>query len=98
MTRGGKTARIHAGGTEGLKIKGFGRSVHRVDDDKVIDLQSRIAHQEHTIAELNDALTDQQAQIATLEAKVVALIDRVRSLSESAPAGDGGDEPPPPHY
>ena len=80
-----------------MKIGEFGRTVPGVDDDKIIDLETRIAHQEHTIAELNDVLTDQQAELATLTAQVRALIERVRALSEDAPAGNSGDETPP-HY
>lgn len=68
-----------------------------MDDDSIIDLQSRIAHQEHTIAGLNDALNGQQAQLARLEERLRALTDRVRALSDSLPAGDAADERPP-HY
>lgn len=80
-----------------MKIAEFARTVPGVDDEKIIDLQTRIAHQEHTIAALNDVLTDQQAQITTLAAQVQALTDRVRALSDAVPAGDSGDETPP-HY
>jgi len=68
-----------------------------MEHEKFIDIESKLAHQEHTIAELNDALSSQQMQISKLEHQVVTLIDRVRSLSESAPAG-GSDDEPPPHY
>lgn len=68
-----------------------------MDDDSIIDLQTRIAHQEHTIAELNDALCSQQSQISEMERKIVALTDRIKSLSDAAP-GAGEDNEPPPHY
>jgi SlyX protein len=68
-----------------------------MDEDSIIDLQSRIAHQEHTIAELNDALASQQSQISEMEAKIVALTDRVKALADAAPAA-GTDDEPPPHY
>ena len=71
--------------------------MHSVNDDKLIDIETKLAHQEHTIAELNDALTSQQAQIAGLEALVSALKERVRALSDAAPAA-GADDEPPPHY
>jgi SlyX protein len=63
----------------------------------MIDIETKLAHQEHLLSELNDALTDQQAQITRLEALCQSLIDRVKSLAEAA----GSDEPPgerPPHY
>lgn len=66
-------------------------------DDQLIDIEMKIAHQEHTVAELNDALSSQQAQIAKLELQVRTLIDRVRAISEAAPGG-GDDDAPPPHY
>lgn len=68
-----------------------------MEHEKFVDIESKLAHQEHTIAELNDALSSQQMQISKLEHQVVTLIDRVRSLSESAPAG-GTDDEPTPHY
>lgn len=63
----------------------------------MIELQTKLAHQEHTIAALNEAVTGQQAQIARLEQLVMALTDRVKALSESVPGGDEGHEVPP-HY
>jgi SlyX protein len=68
-----------------------------VDEQKLMDLESRIAHQDHTIAELNDVVTAQQAQIVALESRVDALRDRLRALSEVTPVAGTGDEPPP-HY
>jgi SlyX protein len=67
-------------------------------DDDIIDLQTKLAHQEHTIAALNDALTGQQAQITELEALVNALRDRVRALSDAAPAAATEGDEKPPHY
>jgi len=51
----------------------------------------------HTIAELDDALSSQQTQIANLELLVKVLADRVKAISEATPGGDE-DEAPPPHY
>ena len=68
-----------------------------MSEEKLIDIESRIAYQEHMLAELNDALTNQQSRISSLENSVRALTDRVRALSDAAPAGAAGDEKPP-HY
>jgi uncharacterized coiled-coil protein SlyX len=54
-----------------------------------------MAHQEQLLSELNDALTDQQAQISRLESLCQSLIDRLKSLGEHA--DPSGDERPP-HY
>lgn len=66
-------------------------------DEHLVNIETKLSHQELTIAELNDALTSQQSQIANLELLVNALRDRVRALSEAAPA-DGSPEEVPPHY
>ena len=66
-----------------------------MDDEKVIDIETRLAHQEVTLQELNDAVTSQQAQIMDLERLCKSLIDRVRANSESDI--QSGDEKPP-HY
>ncbi|MGI9263119.1 MAG: SlyX family protein [Woeseiaceae bacterium] len=68
-----------------------------VTDEHLVSIETKLSHQELTITELNDALTSQQAQIANLELLVNALRDRVRALSEAAPAGGSQDEIPP-HY
>lgn len=66
-----------------------------VDDNKIIDIETRLAHQEVTLQELNDAMSSQQAQIMDLERLCKTLIDRVRALSE----GDiNSGEEKPPHY
>lgn len=66
-----------------------------VDENKLIEIETKLAHQEHLLAELNEVLISQQAQIVNLEGLCKALIDRVRALSETG--SDAGDEAPP-HY
>ena len=68
-----------------------------MDDEKLIDIESKLAHQEHTIAELNEALTDQQSQLSTMAAQMRMLMDRVRAMSEAMPGDDPQNEKPP-HY
>lgn len=68
-----------------------------MDDDRLIDIETKLAHQEHTIADLNEAVTAQQVQISMLQSHVEALTVRLRSLSDALPAEDAGDEKPP-HY
>lgn len=68
-----------------------------MSDERFIDLESRLAHQDQLLSELNDVVTDQQAKIMQLDALCKSLIERVRSMADGAPAGDSGDERPP-HY
>ena len=60
-------------------------------------IESKLAHQEQLLGDLNDVMTAQQARIMHLEELCKSLIDRVRSLAEAQPAGDPLAERPP-HY
>ena len=68
-----------------------------MSEERFVDLETRLAHQDQLLHELNDVVTDQQAKIMQLEELCRSLIDRVRSLGEGLSAGDPGDERPP-HY
>ena len=68
-----------------------------MSEERFVDLETRLAHQDQMLHELNDVVTDQQAKIMQLEELCRSLIDRVRSLGEGLSAGDSGDERPP-HY
>lgn len=68
-----------------------------VDDEKIIDIETKLAHQEHLLLALNDALSKQQAQITELELLCQSLVERFRALSEADGGGDESDEQPP-HY
>ena len=66
-------------------------------EQRFVDIETKLAHQEHLVLELNDVITKQQEKIMRLEALCDSIIERVRSLGEAAPAGSGEDEVPP-HY
>jgi SlyX protein len=68
-----------------------------MSEERYIELESRLAHQDQMLHELNDVVTDQQAKLMQLEELCRTLIDRVRSLGEGMSAGDPADERPP-HY
>ncbi len=65
-------------------------------NEKIVELERRVDFQEHTIAELNLELIDQQKRIARLEKQVRNLVDH--SQSGGAFVKDLKDEVPPPHY
>ena len=54
-----------------------------VDEQRLTDIETKIAHQEHLLAELNDALSSQQAQLLHLKSLCDTLVDRLRSLAEA---------------
>ena len=65
---------------------------HRIDE-----LESRVAFQEHTINELNEALIQQQRQIDTLTLELQTLKDRFKAMAPSN-IRPVAEETPPPHY
>ena len=68
-----------------------------MSEERFIDLESRLAHQDQLLQELNDVVTGQQARLMQLEELCRSLIDRVRSIGEGGESGDPADERPP-HY
>lgn len=67
-------------------------------EERLIDLETRIAHQDHTLAELNDVVTDQQARIMQLETLVRSLAERLASLAEEGQSSASAADEKPPHY
>ncbi len=63
---------------------------------RVTELETRIAFQEHALAEISDALAASRAETAS-NAELLR-----RALDDIKPRGDffadPGTEPPPPHY
>ncbi|NCF74491.1 MAG: SlyX protein [Gammaproteobacteria bacterium] len=68
-----------------------------MSEERFIDLEMRLAHQDQLLNDLNDVVTAQQTKIMQLEDLCKALIQRVRAAGENVPEGDPGDERPP-HY
>ena len=68
-----------------------------MSEDRFIDLESRLAHQDQLLNELNDVVTAQQAKIMQLDELCRSLIQRVRSIGDGMPADETGEERPP-HY
>jgi SlyX protein len=66
-------------------------------EQRFVDLETKLAHQEHLLLELNDVITKQQENIMRLEKLCDSIIERVRSFSEAQP-GDANVDEKPPHY
>ncbi|MBU1283157.1 MAG: SlyX family protein [Gammaproteobacteria bacterium] len=65
-------------------------------EERINDLQSRLAFQDDTIQALNDALVAQQRLLERLQLQVAALIKRQDEVSSQFSVAE--DEAPPPHY
>jgi SlyX protein len=66
-------------------------------EDRLIDIESKLAHQEQLLIELNDVLTEQQGRLMQLEQLSTSLLERVRAIGDAAPEEGPVDERPP-HY
>ncbi len=66
-------------------------------DDRLVELESRLAFQDHTIQELNDVITQQQQQLDLLRVEVERLKQQIKEIDllQTAPASE---EALPPHY
>lgn len=65
-------------------------------DNRVMELETRLAFQDDTIQALNDVVVTQQRQIERLQAQIAALIKRQEEMA--TPADGFGEDSPPPHY
>ena len=68
-----------------------------MSEDRLIDIESKLAHHEQLLIDLNEVLTEQQGRIMQLEQLSTSLIERVRAIGDAAPDGGPVDERPP-HY
>jgi len=66
-------------------------------ENRLVDVETRVAHQDQAIHELSEELYRQQQQLVQLEARWRSLVERVESLGGGAAEGDAADEIPP-HY
>jgi SlyX protein len=67
------------------------------DSDRLVELETRVAFQDHLLAELNDVVTAQGRALHELQqqlARAEADLKTLRGLLYADP----GSEPPPPHY
>lgn len=68
-----------------------------MSDDAIVELQSRLSHQEAALDELTRLGLTQQRQIAELIDHVARLQSQLRDLAERGGHGEVPDAPPP-HY
>jgi SlyX protein len=68
-----------------------------MDETKMVEIETKLAHQDQLLIELNQVMTDQQTQLMRLEELFTAMVERVRSLGDNSPDAAPQDETPP-HY
>lgn len=71
-------------------------------EQRLVDLEMRVAFQEQALQELSDALAasrDEESRNALLMHRMLEELRQLRTAMASSPlTGDAGNEPPPPHY
>jgi SlyX protein len=66
-------------------------------DERIVELETRLAFQEESINSLNQLLLDQQRSIEHLQREMQILRERQKAMTPSPLDGDA-PELPPPHY
>ncbi|WP_298575271.1 SlyX family protein [uncultured Luteimonas sp.] len=66
-------------------------------EQRVVELETRMAFQEQLISELNDALTQMRLE-AVSSAELLKRVLEDLKLTRGDGPGDAALEPPPPHY
>jgi SlyX protein len=66
-------------------------------EQRINEVETRLAFQETTLQELNEALTSQQQQLSQMQAVLEKLRERIVELASNMQP-DAAVEPPPPHY
>lgn len=62
-------------------------------DDRLVQLETRIAYQDHLLANLDEVVREFSHRVQQLERELQSLRESVNSSGETGPAND-----PPPHY
>ncbi|WP_110947329.1 SlyX family protein [Pseudomonas bohemica] len=65
-------------------------------EERVMDLESRLAFQDDTIQALNDVLVAQQRSLERMQLQMAALIKRQEEMGGQFEAFE--EDAPPPHY
>lgn len=73
------------------------RKMHMTDEDRLVDIEIRIARQEDTLEALNQTIYRQQKKIDELESLCSALARRIKDMRDAAnDVGPANEKPP--HY
>ena len=71
-------------------------------EQRLVELESRLAFQELALQEISDALADARAEEASNALRLHRALEELRQLRSAMAAspvtGDAASEPPPPHY
>ncbi len=66
-------------------------------EHRIEDLECKLAFQEQTIDDLNDALSHQQLLLTKMQDQMKYVANKIKNMDTSSLA-DPSEETPPPHY
>ena len=69
-----------------------------MSDNRLVDIETKLAYQEDTLQTLNDVVSRQQKQIDQLEMTCRLLLERLEEISKTGSPGEPIENEPPPHY
>ncbi len=69
-----------------------------MSEERLVEIETKIAFQEQTIKDLNDVVYEQQQEIERLGSICDALVKRIKELSEFTPGIESPENEKPPHY
>lgn len=69
-----------------------------MDEERLTDIESKLAYQEKIIKDLNDVVYEQQKKIDKLVSTCEMLVDLVRKNALTGPGSDAPANEKPPHY
>ena len=69
-----------------------------MSEERLVEIETKIAFQEQTIEDLNDVLCEQQQEIERLGSICDTLVKQVKEFSEFTPGIDAPANEKPPHY
>ena len=71
-----------------------------MNEQRLIDLEAKLSHQDVLLNQMSDVLYRQQQQVDLLSGRLQRLLARVQALEADAGQSQSQptDEPPPPHY
>ena len=67
------------------------------EPDRLVELETRVAFQDHLLNELNDVVTAQGRELQALQQQLLRAMADLKTLRGLLYA-DPSSEPPPPHY
>ena len=68
-----------------------------MNEDRLVEIETKMAFQENTIKDLSDAVYSQQKQLDVINKTLKLLVDQIDESSLISPRGNLKDEKPP-HY